>query len=157
MTAVSGKASSTDWLKALGATDVKARSDFEGEGKPLVKEQWAGCIDTVGGNVLANVLSGTKYGGAVAACGLAGGMSLPTTVAPFILRGVSLLGVESVLLPIGRREEVYEKYTECLINSKKLDQVSGKAQLLTLEQVPEVADKMLKGQIEGRYCVTPEE
>ncbi|TRY70947.1 hypothetical protein TCAL_01251 [Tigriopus californicus] len=156
VTAVSGKTSSTDWLKSLGATDVKARSDFEAEGKPLVKEQWAGCVDTVGGNVLANVLSGTKYGGSVAACGLAGGMNLPTTVAPFILRGVSLLGVESALLPVAKREEVYGKYAEALIKSKKLDKVCEKAQLLTLEQVPDVAEKMLKGQIEGRYCVTPE-
>eukprot|EP00095_Tigriopus_kingsejongensis_P002596 maker-scaffold1258_size52332-snap-gene-0.11 protein:Tk02596 transcript:maker-scaffold1258_size52332-snap-gene-0.11-mRNA-1 annotation:"zinc-binding alcohol dehydrogenase-like protein" len=153
--AVTGKAASTDWLMSLGAKEIKARSDFETEPKTLGRELWAGCIDAVGGKVLANALSGMKYGGSVAACGLAGSMSLPTSVAPFILRGVSLLGVDSVFVPMAKRAEIFDTYSGIILESGILDRVSGEAQVLKLEQVPKVAAQMLEGGIQGRYIVSP--
>ena len=153
--AVTGKASSEEWLKKLGAASTLPRSELEVTPKALGKTTWAGGVDTVGDKVLANMLSTTKYGGAVAACGLAGGMNLPTTVAPFILRGVQLAGVESALVPIERRTRVYERFSPILVKSGKLDLVSDNSQIVGLEDVPGIAEKMLKGQIQGRYVVTP--
>src|SRR5262249_35558582 len=103
--ASTGRPSEADYLRSLGAGEIIERKEFVGAAKPLGRERWAGGIDTVGSTTLANVLSMTRYGGAVAACGLAGGMDLPTTVAPFILRGVSLIGVDSVMCPLERRRE----------------------------------------------------
>ena len=109
--AVSGKAKAEDeYLKALGAKEVLDRSLFEGEARPLGKELYAGCVDSCGGVVLANVLPQIKYGGVVSACGLASGMGLVSTVAPFILRGVTLAGVEAALLPLERRIEAYNRF-----------------------------------------------
>jgi len=153
VTAVSGKAASeAEYLKSLGATEVLERSEFEVDAKPLGRERFAGCVDSCGGKILANVLSMTKGRGAVAACGLAGGMGLNMTVAPFILRGVTLAGIESVFLPTGPRQAAYNKFSP-LLTPDKLDLVSGEGQVVGLAQLPALGDQMLKGQIKGRYIV----
>ena len=109
--AVSGKAATEEtYLKSLGAKEVVKRSLFEGQAKPLGKETYSGCVDSCGGVVLANILPLIQYGGVVAACGLASGMGLVSTVAPFILRGVALAGVESALVPLDRRIQVYNRF-----------------------------------------------
>ena len=108
--ASTGRPTEADYLRGLGAREIIERKDLAGTAKPLGQERWAGGIDTVGSTTLANVLSMTRYGGAVAACGLAGGMDLPTTVAPFILRGVSLLGIDSVMCPLERRQEAWKRW-----------------------------------------------
>src|SRR5581483_3691093 len=105
VTASTGRVQESDYLKALGADEIIDRKELSGPAKPLAKERWAGGIDSVGSHTLANVLSMTRYHGAIAACGLAGGMDLPASVAPFILRGVSLLGIDSVMCPIELRRE----------------------------------------------------
>src|SRR6201984_622361 len=107
--ASTGRPTEADYLRNLGAREIMDRKDLAGAAKPLGREQWAAAIDTVGSTTLANVLSMTRYGGAVAACGLAGGMDLPATVAPFILRGVSLLGIDSVHCPKERRLEAWRR------------------------------------------------
>src|SRR5437870_3515670 len=107
--ASTGRPTEADYLKNLGAREIIERKELVGAPKPLGREQWAGGIDTVGSTTLANVLSMTRYGGAVAACGLAGGMDLPATVAPFILRGVSLVGIDSVMCPLERRREAWKR------------------------------------------------
>ena len=123
--AVSGKAKAEEnYLKALGAKEVLDRSQFEGEARPLGKELYAGCVDSCGGVVLANVLPQIKYGGVVAACGLASGMGLVSTVAPFILRGVTLAGVESALLPLEIRREAYNRFGP-MLTQEDLSQVTS--------------------------------
>src|SRR6202035_1902142 len=107
--ASTGRMSETDYLKGLGATEVIDRAELTGPAKPLAKERWAGGIDSVGSTTLANILSMTKYGGASAACGLAAGMDLPSSVAPFILRGVCLLGIDSVMCPIEMRKVAWHR------------------------------------------------
>jgi len=151
--AVSGKAEAeADYLKSLGAAHVIDRAQFEGEPKPLGRENYGGAIDSCGGKVLANILPQIKYGGAVAACGLAAGMGLGTTVAPFILRGVTLAGVESVFLPIERRIAAYGRFGS-LLTGDKLDLVSGEERTVGLEQLPNLGEEMLAGKIRGRYVV----
>ena len=108
--AVTGRPQEADYLKGLGAAEIIDRKELAGPAKPLAKERWAGAIDAVGSTTLANLLSMTRYGGAVAACGLAGGMDLPGSVAPFILRGVCLYGIDSVMCPIGRRREAWKPW-----------------------------------------------
>ena len=149
------KETSEEYLKRLGAKEVRSRSELENEPKALSKETFAGCVDNVGGKVLANILSMIKYGGTVAACGLAGGLGLPTTVAPFILRGVTLAGVESALVTMERRTAIYEKYSEILTKDDNLSLVCGEDRVLSLEEVPAIADRILKGDIQGRYVVKP--
>ena len=141
-----------DMLTKLGASSVLARSTFEGEPKPLAKEMYAGAVDTIGGAVLTNVLSMIKYGGTVAACGLAGGMDMKgATVAPFILRGVTLKGVESAFQKMDIRQSVYQTYTPFL---SKLELVThGDDQVIGLDQVHEAAEKIMSGQVKGRYVV----
>src|SRR5882672_3737021 len=107
--AVTGRPQEADYLKGLGAAEIVERKELTGPVKTLAKERWAGGIDAVGSTMLANLLSMTRYGGAVAACGLAGGMDLPTSVAPFILRGVCLYGIDSVMCPIPRRQEAWKR------------------------------------------------
>ena len=125
VTAVTGKADTEgDYLRSLGAEEVRDRRELEGEPRPLGKETYAGCVDSCGGRVLANVLPLIKYGGVVSACGLASGMSLTSTVAPFILRGVTLAGVESALLPLHRRRLVYSRFGP-LLTQDKLSLLSG--------------------------------
>jgi len=150
--AVSGKAEEGDYLRSLGATEVVERSKFEGEPKPLGRELYAGAVDSCGGKVLANILPQVKHSGVVAACGLASGMQLNTTVAPFILRGVTLAGVESALIPLERRMTAYSTYGP-LLTADKLALVSGEEMTVSLSEVAALGAKMLEGNIRGRFVV----
>jgi acrylyl-CoA reductase (NADPH) len=147
--ASTGRASEADYLKSLGAVEIIDRAEFSNPAKPLAKERFGGGIDSVGSHTLANVLSMTKYGGAVAACGLAAGMDLPASVAPFILRNVSLLGVDSVMCPAARRREAWKRLAADL-DRKKLAAMTTE---IPLEGVMEIAPKILAGQVRGRTVV----
>ncbi|WP_028115592.1 MDR family oxidoreductase [Ferrimonas senticii] len=136
-------------LKELGANEVIDRSELNGEGRPLDKSRWAGMVDTVGDKVLANALSQMNYNGVVAACGLAGGFALPTTVMPFILRNVRLQGVDSVMCPTEVRQQAWSKLIELLPESFYNDA----CETITLEQVPEYAEAITNGQVTGRVIV----
>ena len=125
------------------------RNELSGPAKPLAKERWAGGVDSVGSTTLANLLSMTRYGGAIAACGLAAGMDLPTSVAPFILRGVCLLGIDSVMCPIGPRKAAWERLARDLDRSK-LSEITHE---IGLDQVLETGPKILAGQVRGRIVV----
>ena len=147
--ASTGRVSETDYLKGLGATEVIDRAELSGPAKPLAKERWAGGIDSVGSTTLANVLSMTKYGGAVAACGLAAGMDLPTSVAPFILRGVCLLGIDSVMCPIELRKVAWSRLASDL-DRGKLTEITHE---IGLDEVVDAGAKILAGQVRGRIVV----
>ncbi|MBK3735622.1 acrylyl-CoA reductase (NADPH) [Azospirillum brasilense] len=147
--AVTGRPEEAGYLKVLGATEVLDRKQFQDPGKPLAKERWAGAVDVVGGQVLANVCAAMKYRGTVAACGLAGGMSLPTTVAPFILRGVTLAGVDSVMCPRDLRIEAWHRLADDL-DPAKLD---GLTREIALSDVMATAASLLDGQVRGRVTV----
>ena len=147
--ASTGRVSETDYLKGLGATEVIDRNELSAPAKPLAKERWAGGIDSVGSTTLANVLSMTKYRGAVAACGLAAGMDLPTSVAPFILRGVSLLGIDSVMCPLELRELAWKRLASDL-ESKKLSEITHE---IGLSDVIGEGARILAGQVRGRIVV----
>jgi acrylyl-CoA reductase (NADPH) len=147
--ASTGRASETDYLKGLGATEVIDRAELSGPAKPLAKERWAGGIDSVGSTTLANVLSMTKYAGAVAACGLAAGMDLPTSVAPFILRGVCLLGIDSVMCPIDLRKTAWSRLASDL-DRGKLTEITHE---IGLDEVVDAGAKILAGQVRGRIVV----
>ncbi|UIP27980.1 MDR family oxidoreductase [Photobacterium sp. TLY01] len=148
--AVTGRAAqNAALLKQLGAESIIERSELEEPAKPLEKQRWAGAIDTVGSNMLAKVLTQMDYNGAVAACGLAGGFDLPTTVMPFILRNVRLLGVDSVYCPVGKRQQAWQRLSQLLPAS--FYQQAG--QTISLEQVPEFAQAIIKGQVTGRTLV----
>ena len=140
-------------FRELGASALLDRDSLQGEPKPLAKEMYAGCVDSAGGNVLANILPLIKHSGAVAACGLAAGMPLNTTVAPFILRGVTLAGVDSVFMPLTRRLEVYSKYGPLLARCGKLNMLAGTDKEVGLDAVLDLSKEMLKGNITGRYVV----
>jgi acrylyl-CoA reductase (NADPH) len=147
--AVTGRPGEVDFLKRLGAAEVLDRAQFANPGKPLTKERWAGAIDVVGSHTLANVCASMRYRGVVAACGLAGGMDFPATVAPFILRGVTLVGVDSVMCPRADRLEAWRRLGE--------DLDIGKLDLLTeeigLSQAIDQAAALLEGRIRGRVVV----
>jgi acrylyl-CoA reductase (NADPH) len=149
VTASTGRVDEESYLKDIGAREIIARSELSGDPKPLAKERWAGAIDSVGSRTLANVLASIQYGGAVAACGLAQGMDLPTSVAPFILRGVSLLGINSVFTPIERRQHAWARL------ARDLDR--GRLQLMTksipFADVPRAAEEILAGRVRGRLVV----
>jgi acrylyl-CoA reductase (NADPH) len=147
--ASTGRMAEADYLKDLGAAEVIDRAELSGPAKPLAKERWAGGIDSVGSTTLANVLSMTKYGGAVAACGLAAGMDLPTSVAPFILRGVCLLGIDSVMCPIERRKIAWSRLASDL-DRGKLAEIT---QEIGLDEVVGAGAKILAGQVRGRIVV----
>ncbi len=147
--ASTGRATEAAYLRDIGASEVIDRSELSAPGKPLAKERWAGGIDSVGSTTLANLLSMTKYGGAIAACGLAAGMDLPASVAPFILRGVCLLGTDSVMCPIGPRKEVWARLARDL-DRKKLAEIT---QEIDLAEVFDIAPKILAGQVRGRFVV----
>jgi acrylyl-CoA reductase (NADPH) len=147
--AVSGRTEEADYLKDLGAAEVLGRAEFAAPGKPLGKERWAGAVDVVGSQVLANVCATTKYGGVVAACGLAGGMDFPATVAPFILRGVTLAGIDSVMCPRPARLEAWARLARDL-DMSKLDAISH---VIGLGEVKASAQSLLEGQIRGRLVV----
>jgi acrylyl-CoA reductase (NADPH) len=147
--ASTGRLAEAGYLKDLGATEVVARADLTGPVRPLAKERWAGGVDTVGSTTLANVLSMTRYGGAVAACGLAGGMDLPTSVAPFILRGVSLLGIESVMAPLALRNQAWKRLATDLDRHK----LAKMTEEIGLGGVAEAGKKIVEGGIRGRLVV----
>jgi acrylyl-CoA reductase (NADPH) len=147
--ASTGRASEADYLRSIGATEVIDRSELSGPAKPLAKERWAGGVDSVGSTTLANLLSMTSYGGAIAACGLAAGMDLPSSVAPFILRGVCLLGIDSVMCPLEPRKAAWNRLASDL-EPKKL---AGITQEIGLDQVIGRAPQILAGQIRGRVVV----
>jgi acrylyl-CoA reductase (NADPH) len=147
--AVTGRPQEADYLKSLGASEIVARQDLSGPPKPLAKERFAGGIDAVGSTTLANLLSMTRYGGAVAACGLAAGMDLPTSVAPFILRRVSLLGIDSVMAPLELRQQAWKRL-ETDLDRQKLATMTTE---IPLSGVFDVAPKILKGEVRGRIVV----
>ena len=147
--ASTGKASEADYLKQLGAADVMDRAALSAPGKPLQKERWAGVVDSVGSHTLANACAQTKYGGTVTACGLAQGMDLPASVAPFILRGVRLQGVDSVMAPRALRERAWARLAAEL-DFAKLDAMT---QTVPLTRAVELAQQLMAGQVRGRVVV----
>ncbi|MBQ0746550.1 MAG: oxidoreductase [Marinobacter sp.] len=146
---VCGDPSETDYIKSLGASEVLDRSEFSSPAKPIAKERWAGAIDVVGSHTLANVCSTMKYRGVVAACGLAGGMDFPSSVAPFILRGVTLAGVDSVMCPRPERLSAWKRLGRDL-DASKLEMLSRE---IGLSEVIPVASDMLEGKLRGRVLV----
>lgn len=147
--ASTGRTSEADYLKELGAAEIIDRAELSDPAKPLAKERWAGGVDAVGSHTLANVLSMTSYGGAVAACGLAGGMDLPTSVAPFILRGVCLLGIDSVMAPRALREEAWRRLADELDHGK----LAALSTTIGFEDIPAAARNIVDGKIRGRVVV----
>jgi len=147
--ASTGRMSEGPYLKGLGAAEVMDRNELSGPAKPLAKERWAGGIDSVGSTTLANLLSMTKYGGAIAACGLAAGMDLPGSVAPFILRGVCLLGIDSVMCPIPLRKAAWSRLATDL-DLAKLSEITHE---ISLDQVIGEGARILAGQVRGRLVV----
>jgi acrylyl-CoA reductase (NADPH) len=147
--ASTGRPEEADYLKGLGATEIIERKELTGPARPLAKECWAAGIDAVGSTTLANVLSMTRYGGAVAACGLAGGMDLPTSVAPFILRGVSLIGIDSVMCPLPMRQEAWRRLERDLDRSK----IAAMTNEIGLADVIEAGARILAGGVRGRIVV----
>ena len=147
--AATGKTSEETYLKSLGATSIIDRAELAAPGKPFQKERWAGVVDAVGSHTLANAIAQTRYGGSVAACGLAQGMDLPTTVMPFILRGVTLAGVDSVMAPLARRQQAWDRLArdldvaklEAMIDEVPLDAAIGKAH------------DLMAGKVRGRIVV----
>ena len=139
--AVSGRPAEADYLKSLGAVDILNRADFSNPGKPLARERWAGAVDVVGSHTLANICAATRYGGVVTACGLAGGMDLPASVAPFILRGVTLAGVDSVMCPRPRRLEAWQRLARDL-DISKLEAIAHEISLA--EAIPTAAALLIK-------------
>ena len=149
MIASTGRVEEEPYLKRLGAAETIARSELAGEPRMLAKERWASAIDSVGTKTLANVIAATSYGGAVAACGLAGGMNLPTSVAPFILRGVSLLGIESVNMKMPRRRQAWERLARDLDREK----LAAMTRTIGLDDVRAAAEDALAGRIRGRLVI----
>jgi acrylyl-CoA reductase (NADPH) len=147
--ASTGRPAEADYLKSLGAREIIERKELAGASKPLGQERWAGGIDTVGSTTLANVLSMTRYGGAIAACGLAGGMDLPATVAPFILRGVSLIGIDSVMCPLERRREAWKRLASD-IDAGKLAAMTSE---IDLAGVMDAGRRIVEGAVRGRIVV----
>ena len=147
--ASTGRTEEEPYLKNLGAAEIIARAELASDPKPLAKERWIGAVDSVGSKTLANVLASTSYGGAVAACGLAGGMDLPTSVAPFILRGVSLLGIDSVQMPMPRRAEAWRRLARDL-DTAKLDAMT---RTIPFSKLREAAGDIVAGKVRGRIVV----
>ena len=147
--ASTGRMSEAPYLKSLGAAEVIDRNELSAAPKPLARERWAGGVDSVVSTTLANLLSMTKYGGAIAACGLAAGMDLPSSVAPFILRGVCLLGIDSVMCPITPRKAAWERLARDL-DRAKLAEITHE---ISLDQVIATGPKILDGQVRGRIVV----
>ena len=149
VTASTGRLQETGYLKQLGAVEIIDRAELAAPVKALAKERWAGGINSIGSTTLANALSMTKYGGAVAACGLAGGMDLPSSVAPFILRGVSLLGIDSVQCPQNRRQEAWRRLDSDLDRGK----LEAMTTQIGLSDVIGTAGSILEGRVRGRIVV----
>ena len=148
--AVTGRPESADYLKSLGATTIVAREELQETVKrPLESETWAGCIDAVGGPMLARILGQLKYGASAAAIGLAGGANLPATVIPFLLRGVNLLGIDSVMQPYENRVKAWQRLSKDL----PMDKLEDMIQPATLSDLPALGEQILKGQVKGRIVV----
>ncbi len=147
--ASTGRPQEADYLRALGAAEIIDRAQFAAPGKPLAKERWAGAVDTVGSHTLANVCASTRYRGTVAACGLAQGMDLPATVAPFILRGVTLAGVDSVMAPRAERLEAWRRLAQDL----DVDKLELMTREIGLGEVVATAAALLEGRVRGRVVV----
>jgi acrylyl-CoA reductase (NADPH) len=147
--ASTGRPQESAYLKELGASEIVDRSELTGAVRPLGKERWAAGIDVVGSTTLANVLSMTRYGGAVAACGLAGGMDLPSSVAPFILRGVSLLGIDSVMCPLPLRQEAWRRLEADLDRAK----IAAMVNEIGLDEVIAAGRRIVEGKVRGRIVV----
>jgi acrylyl-CoA reductase (NADPH) len=147
--ASTGRTAEVDYLKSLGAAEIIDRAELSGPAKPLGKERWGAGVDSAGSHTLANLLSMTKYGGAVAACGLAQGLDLPGSVAPFILRGVSLLGIDSVYCPQALRREAWRRLATDL-DRKKLAAITTE---VPLAKVTEAGPEILAGKVRGRILV----
>ncbi|MAX27083.1 MAG: oxidoreductase [Phycisphaeraceae bacterium] len=147
--AVTGQAENHDYLKTLGASEILHRDEFASQGKPLAKERWAGAVDVVGSHTLANICASTRYGGTVTACGLAGGMELPATVAPFILRGVTLVGIDSVMCPMSQRQAAWHRLATDL-DLEKLEMMTHQIQL---DHVIDFAKNGLSNQQPGKTVV----
>ncbi|CAM5473025.1 acrylyl-CoA reductase (NADPH) [Aquamicrobium terrae] len=147
--ASTGRGTESAYLTGLGAAEIISREELSAPGKPLAKERWAGGVDAIGSTTLANVLSMTSYGGAVAACGLAGGMDLPATVAPFILRGVSLLGIDSVMAPKALRLEAWKRIRTDL----DLAKLKALSTTIGFDDIIDAAGDIVAGRIRGRVVV----
>jgi acrylyl-CoA reductase (NADPH) len=147
--ASTGRPAEADYLKHLGAAEVIDRNELSSPAKPLARERWAGGIDSVGSTTLATLLSMTRYGGAIAACGLAAGMDLPSSVAPFILRGVCLLGIDSVMFPLPARKAAWNRLAKDL-DRAKLAEITHE---IDLDQVLAAGNMILSGQVRGRVVV----
>ncbi|MGY4876647.1 MDR family oxidoreductase [Vreelandella aquamarina] len=147
--ASTGRVEEAEYLRGLGAQEVIDRRELSEPGRPLAKERWAGAIDSVGSHTLANVIAATKYDGTVACCGLAQGMDLPSSVAPFILRGVTLAGIDSVMKPLADRVEAWRRLGELL----DPEQLNTMTQSLSLDQVVGASEDLLAGKIRGRVVV----
>jgi acrylyl-CoA reductase (NADPH) len=147
--ASTGRLTEADYLKGLGAAEIIERKELSGPPRALAKERWAGGIDAVGSTTLANVLSMTRYCGAVAACGLAGGMDLPTSVAPFILRGVSLIGIDSVMCPLPLRQEAWRRL-EADLDRRKIAAMTTE---IGLADVVAAGARIVAGEVRGRIVV----
>ncbi|MDH6232312.1 acrylyl-CoA reductase (NADPH) [Mesorhizobium soli] len=147
--ASTGRAETHDYLRGLGATSFIDRAELSGEVKPLQKERWSGAVDSVGSTTLANVLAQTAYGGAVAACGLAGGANLPGTVMPHILRSVGLIGVDSVFAPMAKREKAWRTLADHLDREK----LAAMTEVHKMRDLPALADSILKGAVRGRVVI----
>lgn len=147
--ASTGRMAEADYLRGLGAAEVIDRTSLSAAGKPLQKERWIGVVDSVGSHTLANACASTRYGGAVAACGLAQGMDLPASVAPFILRGVTLYGIDSVMAPLARREVAWARLAKDLDRSK----LAALTTETDLAGALEAAPRILAGQVRGRLVV----
>jgi len=147
--AVSGRPETEAYLRQLGAAEFVSREEMNQPPRALEGQRWAGAVDTVGSTLLSRVLAETQYGGCVAACGLAGGADLPTTVMPFILRNVSLRGVDSVMCPVPRRIEAWGR----LVNDLPSDALGEIGHIASLEELPEQAGKIIAGQVRGRVIV----
>jgi acrylyl-CoA reductase (NADPH) len=147
--AATGKASEADYLTRLGAAKIIDRAELAAPGKPMQKERWAAVVDAVGSQTLANALAQTRYGGVVAACGLAQGGDLPATVMPFILRGVTLAGVDSVMAPIARRREAWSR----LANDLDPALLESMTTEIGLDEAVEAAQRLMAGQVRGRTVV----
>ncbi len=144
-----GRPEESDYLKSLGASTIIDRAELSGSGKPLQKERWAGVVDCVGSHTLVNACASTRYGGAVTSCGLAQGMDFPGTVMPFILRGVTLYGIDSVMRPLADREMAWQRLAELL----SADDLSKISTTISLAESLEYAEKLIYGSVRGRVVV----
>jgi acrylyl-CoA reductase (NADPH) len=147
--ASTGRPEEAEYLRGLGASEIIDRAELSGPARPLGKERWAAGIDSVGSHTLANILSMTSYGGAIAACGLAGGMDLPSSVAPFILRNVALLGVESTMAPKPLRLEAWRR----LASELDLGKLEAMTSTIALDQVIDAGHRIVQGKVRGRVVV----